>query len=170
MYQTAVNHFFLLFLLLSSCICFALPNDAQQVVRFRADSVDINQSTNLGKYIGNVQLDQGTTHVRAAEACTESNQKNQLTKVTIKGNAQMQAHYWTLPTQDKPVVHAYADIIYYYPEKHIIELVGHAKVRQAKNSFSAPKIEYNTLEQHVVSNSAGQSTRTTIILHPEPAS
>ena len=106
--------------------CFALPEDKQQVMQLRADSADLNHQTHRGLYSGDVQLDQGSTHIRAAEAITEGNLKNQLIKAIIRGNKEAQAHYWTLTSKDKPAIHAYADTIFYYPQKHVIELIGNA--------------------------------------------
>ena len=159
------KHFFSVLLLLFTSSCFALPDDRAQIMHFRADTAELNHHTHRGIYVGDVQLDQGSTHIRAAEAITEGNLKNQLIKAIIKGNKAAQAHYWTLATADKLPVHAYADIIYYYPEKHSIELVGNAKVEQGTDSFSAPTIRYNTLNQCVVSENDSKS-RTTITIHP----
>ncbi len=149
--------------------CMALTEDSQKTIQFRADSADINQSTHLGVYLGNVELDQGSTHIRAAQAQTETNQKNQLIKAVIKGNNDGTAHFWTLTATNKAPLHAYADTIQYYPEQHVIELIGHARVEQGNDSFSAPQITYNIATQHVVSKSA-KNERTMIIIHPEKQS
>lgn len=152
-------------LFLVTHICFALPEDRTQVMQLRADSADINQKSHRGVYIGDVQVDQGTTHIRAARAVTEGNAQNQLIKAIIKGNKETQAHYWTLAAADKPTMHAYADTIYYYPERHTIELIGNARVEQGQDSFAAPKISFDTVDQHVISNKDGKQ-RTLIIMHP----
>ncbi len=158
--------FISLLLLVFTKPIFALPNDREQIVQLRAGSADINQQTHTGIYLIDVQLDQGTTHIRAVEAITTANEKNQLILAEIKGNKTIQAHYWSLPEVNKPLMHAYADIIKYHPESHLIELIGNARVDQENNSFSAPKITYDTLAQHVVSESSS-TARTTIIFHPE---
>ncbi len=144
----------------------ALPEDQAQIVQLRAGSADINQQTHTGIYLEDVQLDQGTTHIRAMEATTTGNEKNQLILAVIKGNRDNQAHYWTLPAADKPIMHAYANTMKYYPERHVIELIGNARVEQGNNSFAAPKITYDTKAQHIVSEASG-TARTTIIFHPE---
>lgn len=158
-------YFGILCLLLIPC-AFALPTDKEQQLFFRADSVDINQATHHGLYIGQVELDQGSTHIRAHMVITDGDKDHQITKATLKGNTGAQAHYWVLTTQDKPPLHAFADVIYYFPERHMVELVGHAKVEQGDNLISGAYICYNTQTQHVVSNS-GNHMRTTIVLHPE---
>lgn len=156
----------LLLLLLVNQLCFAMPDDRKQIVHLSANSADIDQLNHRGTYTGNVEFDQGTTHLRAAEAMTEGNEKNQLVKAIIKGSQLAQAHYWEQTDVHKPLVHAFADTIYYYPDRHLIELIGHARVEQGKDSFSAPQISYDTLHQHVLSKN-DKETRTTIIIHPE---
>lgn len=157
-----------LFLLLTSLTstCMALPSDREQLLKVCADSADLNQSTHQGFYEGHVEINQGTTHLRAAKAITEANTKNKLIKAIALGNKQKQAHIWTLMEDNKPILHAYADKIYYYPKRNLIELIGNARIVQGDNLFSAPKIIYNTLEQHVVTEKKGK-TRTSIIIHPE---
>ena len=144
---------------------FALPTDRAQVMQLRAGSADINQQSHRGVYTDHVQLDQGSTHITAAMAITEGNTKNELIKAIIQGNASTQAHYWTLTDTKKPIMHAYADTIYYYPQRHRIELVGHALVKQGDDSFSGPNICYDTQSQHVISKGDSQH-QTLLIFHP----
>ncbi|WP_019217309.1 lipopolysaccharide transport periplasmic protein LptA [Legionella tunisiensis] len=157
--------FVLLILILASNLSLAMPDDREKLVELSADSADLNQQTHRGEYVGEVQFDQGTTHLRAAKAITEGDKYNKLIFAVAEGNDKGQAHYWTQTAIDKPLLHAYADIIRYYPNRHLIELIGNARVSQGDNSFAAPKISYDTLKQHVVSKSDGK-TRTTIIIHP----
>ncbi|KTC65726.1 lipopolysaccharide export system protein LptA (plasmid) [Legionella adelaidensis] len=166
MFQNKVNCFFVIIIVLLSGNCFALPEDKNEVINLRADSADLNQQTHNGKYIGNVEFDQGSSHLRAAEAITKANEKNELIKAIAKGSKKEQAHYWALTAPDKPPLHAYADKITYFPERHIIELIGNARVEQGTDSFSAPKIIYDTEHEHVVTESDGKK-RTVIIFHPE---
>jgi len=162
MHQTAVK---ILFLLLVTKLSFALSDDHTQIMQLSAGSADLNQQTHRGIYIADVKLDQGTTHIRAAKAVTVGNTKNQLIKAIIQGNDAAQAHYWTTTDMKKPPMHAFANTIYYYPILHMIKLVGHARVEQGDDSFSAPHITYDTIHHHVVSKSDGQEP-TTIIIHP----
>ena len=162
---TYIILFCVFFLLLTGKTCFALTEDRTQIMEVHARSADLNHQTHRGIYSGDVEVDQGSTHIRAAEAITEGNLKNQLVKAIIKGNKEAQAHYWTINEANKPPLHAYADTIYYYPERHLIDLVGNARVEQGDDSFTAPKISYDILHQHVISKSDGKG-RTSIIIHP----
>src|SRR5581483_5508402 len=127
-----------------------------------ANRAHLNNHNHQGIFKENVQLDQGSTHIRAALAITNGDEKNQLVKAIIKGNKIAQAHFWTVTAQDKPEMHAYADVIYYYPEKHLIKLMGNAKVSQGENSYTAPEINYDTIHQHVISK--GDKKNPTIII------
>lgn len=146
--------------------CFALPDDQTKRLKLRANWADINQQTHRGVYRGQIALDQGSSHLRASEAITEVNQKNQLIRAIAKGSKIEQAHFWTHTTIDKPALHAYADVIYYEPARHLITLVGQARIQQGIDSFRAPHIQIDTLHQHVLSKQM-KAQGTTIIIHPE---
>ncbi len=163
--QVARFFFALLLLMLTSTLCTAMPDDREKTLELSANSADLNQQTHRGEYIGNVQLDQGSSHLRAANAVTEGDKQNKLMLAIANGDQKEQAHFWTLTALDKPPLHAYADTIRYHPDRHLIELIGNARVVQGDNSFSAPTISYDTLEQHVISKSDGKA-RTVIIIHP----
>ncbi|CAM4486432.1 MAG: Lipopolysaccharide export system protein LptA [Legionella sp.] len=152
-----------------ACPGYALSTDREQVMHVQADSADLNQQNHKGVYIGNVELIQGTTKLQAAKAITKGNEKNQLVLAIAKGSDGKQAHYWTTTDPKKPQMHAYADTIRYYPLTHIIELIGNARVEQGNDSFSAARIRYDTIKQHVLSN-GDKKRRITIIYHPEKKS
>ncbi len=144
----------------------ALPEDRKQPLYLRANKADINQAKHKGIYSGDVELDQGSSHLRAASAITVGDDNNKLIKAIAKGDAHTQAHFWCDVAANKPVLHAYADKIYYYPNKHIIELEGKATVSQGDNTFQAPKILYNIEKQHVITQRSGNQ-RTSITIYPE---
>lgn len=134
-------------------------------IYLEASTASINQTTHIGKY-QNIILHQGTFHLQALSAQTKTNQKNQLVEAIAQGSDNTPAHVWS--TEKDPTVHAYANKIIYYPNQHRIELIGQAKIIQGDNSFSAPKIIYDTLNQHVVTESHSQA-RTVIVYRPSKA-
>lgn len=161
-----IGLFIFLMLSIASTASLSMPDDREKVAELSADSADLNQYTHRGEYVGRVEFNQGTTHLRAAKAITEGNQQNKLTLAVAFGNKTDQAHYWTQTALDKPLLHAYADTIRYYPLSHLVELIGNARVIQGDNSFAGPKISYDTQKQHVISKGNPQN-RTTIVIHPE---
>ncbi|WED43895.1 lipopolysaccharide transport periplasmic protein LptA [Legionella cardiaca] len=164
---TSLVIFFLLILV--NITSFAMPDDREKIAELAADSADLNQQTHRGEYVGRVEFNQGTTHLRAAKAITEGNQQNKLILAIALGDETEQAHYWTQTALNKPLLHAYADMIRYYPERHLVELIGNARITQGDNSFAGPKISYDTEKQHVISK-GDTKNRTTIIIHPEKKS
>lgn len=166
MYPKTVNYSLLFLFTLFFNIAHALSQDQEKVMHVMADSADLNQMEHKGVYKGNVELIQGTSNLQAAKAVTLGNKKNQLILAIANGTKEKQAHYWTITDPKKPPFHAYADTIRYYPMRHLIELIGNAHVEQGRNSFSAAKISYDTIQKHVLSQGAG-SKRILIIYHPE---
>lgn len=154
-----------LLLVFTPCV-YALDSDKEQVMHVVADSANLSQQKHTGTYSGHVEFIQGTTNIHAAKAITKGNDKNQLTLAIATGKKGEQAHYWTQSAPGKPIFHAYADTISYYPLRHVIELKGNARVQQGNDSMSAAVITYDTIKQQVVSQSSG-TTRTTIIFHPK---
>ncbi len=153
--------------ILHANLSFALENDSSEPLELKANSADINQGEHTGKYIGEIEFDQGTTHIRADKAITQTDANNKLSAAIIYGNKTNQAHYWSNIAKDKPALHAYADIIKYYPDKKIIELIGNARIEQGENLFTAPKIIYDIQKQHIVSTSMQNNKQKTIIIfHP----
>lgn len=165
MHRKRLRLFFTILWLVTT-VCHGLPDDKEKQAVIEANQAELNQLKHKATYKGAVLFTQGSTQLEAHHATTEGNAKNQLVLATAYGNKTKQAHYSTLTDIEKERLHAYADEIYYYPIKHLIELIGNAKISQGKNSFRAGKIRYDTLAQHVLSDTH-QGQRTTIILHPE---
>ena len=148
---------------------FALPEDRHKIAQLNANTADLNQQTHTGEYVGEVEFDQGTTHLRALRAITRGDKDNKLEFAAAFGDKTTPAHYWEQIALDKPVLHAYAQEIRYYPAKHLVELLGNARIVQGEDSFSAPDIRYDTEKQHVIAKS-NATTRTQIIFHPGKSS
>lgn len=155
--------------IIASSLSYAFNMDSKQPMELRANSADINQGQHFGTYEGEVEFDQGDTHIRASRATTKTDAHNKLIEAVIYGDKKNPAHYWSQVRKDKPTVHAYADTIKYQPNTNIIELIGNARVEQGENTFAAPHITYNIDKQHVVSGTTKtDKQRTLIIFHPPP--
>lgn len=162
-----VNIVFALGLLtLSNCVYSLAPTtNKREPIYLKADTVEFNNTTHQGRYLGNVQLDQGNAHLTANKAKTYANKNNQLT-LAIAYGGKKQAHYWSLPEGKKQYLHAYADTIKYFAQKNQIHLIGHAKVTQGDDVMKAPLIIYDTKTQHVISK-GNRLSRTTITVQPK---
>lgn len=130
-------------------------------ININAGFASIDQNTHEHLFRQEVQIDDAQQHLRAAWVKVTTDEHNQLVEAIARGDHSTAAHLWS--TEKEPALHAYANEIQYYPKDHCVILTGNAHLSQGKNSFSAPKITYNTLTQHIVSESKG-AQRTTIIL------
>ncbi len=124
----------------------------------------MSQDIQHGVYRGKVTLDQGDTHLRADNATTQSDAKNQLLHATAYGNAREQAHIWITPSAKKPPIHAYADRIDYEPQALQITFSGHARLMQGDETFSAPVIVYDLQHKQILTQPRAKQ-RTEIIIH-----
>lgn len=147
----------------------ALPTDKEAPLTMNAGAADLNQTTHLGTYSGGITLDQGTTHLRAEKGRTLTNERHQVIEAIIEGSATEQAHFWSLLEIDQPILHAYADMIYFYPQKHFVKLEGHAKVIQGRHHVEAPRLDYD-LQTHHVQSFPQVGQQTIITIQPEPKS
>lgn len=147
---------------------FALESDNQKPLELKANTADINQSEHKGVYTNGIEFDQGTTHIRADKAITKTDANNKLIEAIIYGDTKNQAHYWSQMEKDKPDLHAFANIIKYYPESKIIKLIGNARVSQGENLFTAPKITYNIAKRHIISCHTKDDTQKTVIIFNPP--
>jgi len=145
----------------------ALTEDKTLPITLNASIVDVSQKKGIGIYQGGVALDQGSSHLRADHAKTFFTEKNKLKRAIAYGILNKQAHCWTLPAKDKPILHAYADKISYFPETQYIVLSGHAKIIQGEDRFTAPIIRYNIAEQRITTKQTAEG-RTTLTFHSPP--
>lgn len=159
----------MLLLLFFNATAFALEDDKNQPLYLQADTVSIDKKTGESQYIGNVSVTQGSMHLIAAKATVYTNADNQVKEAIAEGDQHVQAHYTVLNDEKKPPLNAYADIIHVYPEKHIVYLIGHAKVIQGEDTYEAPEIEYNSEKQQVFSKKSPQG-KTVIVIHPQSSS
>jgi len=143
----------------------ALESDKKEPLHIEADTVSIDNKAGTSRYEGHVNIWQGSSRLTSDTALVYMDKDSSLKKAAAKGNLRAQAHYKTLTDPQKPELNAYADIIEFYPKKHLIYLIGNAKVIQGKDSYKAPEIEYNTEKQRVFSKKSTHG-RTVIVIHP----
>ena len=166
MNRPALKWFCALSLLFSISIVQALPDDKNKTAELLSDYADLNQSEHHAEFIGNVVFTQGSSKLFALRVSTDSTEDNKIKQVIAYGDNKNPAHFLTRTQPDKPVMHAYARTIYYYPTRHRIDLTGNARVIQGNNVLTADKIRYDTEKQRVLSRS-DSNQRVTILINPE---
>lgn len=134
---------------LVSSTSFALSSDSQQKIHITADATTYNFKTGETIFQGNVVANQGSTHLTADHLITKTNPSHQIEEMIAYGNATTRAHYSTEPRANQPLMHAYGDIIQYYPLTANVTLQKHVTVSQGENSFQGELILYNMSEQTI---------------------
>jgi lipopolysaccharide export system protein LptA len=146
---------------------FALQNDAKETVHITASSATYNYKTGVDVYEGNVKVDQGTTHITADRLVTKKNSEHKIAEAIAYGNRRS-AHFWTLPNQDEPEIHAHAKIIKFYPIKSDAMLEKNVLVTQGSNSFTGEIVQYNNSEQ-TITVPASKNSHAVIVYNPDKA-
>lgn len=145
--------------------CFALSSDTDKPLKIVAAASLFNYKTGIDTYEGNVNVEQGSTHLSADKLMTERNAQNKLVSVIAYGIENL-AELITLPAEGSKELHAKAKIIKFYPATSILELENDVTVTQGENHFQGSHIIYNMKDQ-MVSAPATKNGRTTIIIEPK---
>lgn len=146
-------------------LCLALPTDSKQVLHINADTTTYNFKTGDKIFVGNVKVDQGTTHIRADKLITKNNQQHVISEVIATSDLGL-AHYWTITKNGQPETHAYAKVIKFYPLQSNVTLEKSAKVLQGENSFQGELIHYNSNDQ-TVTVPRSTTAQAVIVYNPE---
>lgn len=139
----------LLFLLVMPALAVSLPADQFQKIHITADATTYNFKNGTTEFQGNVIANQGTTQLTADKVITKTNATHQIEEMIAYGSKTVRAHYSTLARQGDPRMHAYGDIIQYYPLTANVTLQKHVTVKQGENSFQGELILYNMSEQTI---------------------
>ncbi len=143
---------------------FSLSTDNQEVVHVVADSSIYNYKTGVNLFEGNVKVDQGTTHITADKLITKNNTQHKIKEAIAYGTKQL-AHYWTLPKDNEPELHAKAKIIKFYPIDTHVVLEQNVILTQGENSFHGEIIFYNKSSQTIIVPAA-KNSRATLVYDP----
>lgn len=116
----------------------ALPEDADQPIRWRADQAEGDMA---GRTIltGAVSMEQGTLRVDAERMVIEY-RGDKVARVVAQGDP---AHYRQTLRQDGGPVRADAMEIIYHAAEERIELIGDARLTQHRHEFQGEVIHYD---------------------------
>jgi len=155
----------LILTLLFTLPAYALPNDTLQKLYITADFSSYNSKTSTTLFVGNVNVNQGTTHLTADRLTTKSNSQHKMEEVIAYGSKD-QAHYWTTRIPEELPTHAKANLIKFYPLQSLVKLEGNVILTQGENSFQGPFILYNMQDQ-VVTVPSSKEGRAVLIYNPD---
>jgi lipopolysaccharide export system protein LptA len=144
-----MNKFLLsLFLVfLSSFILHAADRD--EPIHVRAQSASLDEIKGYSKYLGEVNITQGTLILKGQEVQIFNNEK-EVTKVIANGDSNQQAYY----KQDRPnqerFIEARADKITYIVNEEMVHLEGGAYLLQGYDKFTGGTLDYDIKNDRVI--------------------
>lgn len=149
-------------LLLGANTALALPEDADQPINIRADSVEYDQSGNRIIYRGSVQVDQGTLRVTAEVMTIDLLDGNKVKRITAEDTP---ARYQQQIEIDKAPVRAEALTIIYHTQDERVDLMGAANLEQEGSTLTGDVIVYDIVAGKVDA-SATEEGPVTMVLQP----
>ncbi len=150
-------------LLCSSTIAWALDTDKYQPMYVDSHSATYDREQRILIYEGNVQTEQGSSHLKGDKVLVYQGENNQIKYIEIFGKP---ALYNTLLSPNKERLYVEAFKITYNPNDKTILLEGNGKVKQG-NIFTGPHIWYDMKNGIVRSKPTKANERSVFILQPQ---
>lgn len=145
-------------LLLTSGLCFGRTDDREKPLNIEADTAEINDSTGISVYTGDVVITQGTTILKG-DIVTVTAPGQDIEKVVSVGKPST----YQETGDDGKEVHAEAlQMEFIKPENRII-LLQKARIEQAGKTFASERIVYHTLDRRVDAGDKQNRVKMTII-------
>jgi lipopolysaccharide export system protein LptA len=143
----------------------ALESDRQQPLFVNADSTGGSLGDGETVLRGNVDIRQGTLHIRADEAAV-AKRDGKVRRVILRGNPA----FLEQEIEEQGLVQAEADTITYQVRSGLVKLTGNADVRHPQYQISGDTLTYDLDTQHFRgSGQQGDGGRIRIQLDPEVA-
>jgi lipopolysaccharide export system protein LptA len=148
-----------------SASAYALPEDQEQEIVIISDHAELDRALGYALYKGNVDMVQGSLHIRADKVRIYT-ENEEVTKVVAIG---LPAHYEQIHDAGQEPVHAYGEEIEYEAATKQLTLLRQAKLTQNKNHFNGDKIVYDITNQRIKANSVGDEKpgRIRMVIQPK---
>jgi len=124
----------------------ALPEDADQPIHIRADTVEYDQTGNRVVYRGSVQVDQGTLRVTAETMTIDLQDGKKVVRITAVDTP---AHYQQQIEEGDAPVRAQALTIIYHTQDERVDLKGEASLEQEGSLLTGDLIVYDIVAGRV---------------------
>ncbi len=140
----------------------ALSDDSAQPINIKSDSAEINDSTGISIYIGNVVITQGSMMLTGDKVTLEvANKKVQ--KIISDGDLAT----FKQTTDEGKLVNAEAKTLVYNIRENKIILTKKAKLTESGNSFASDRIVIYIDKEIVSAGSSSGNDRVNITVFPE---
>ena len=162
-HRSALLQLALLALLVLPAGARALSTDREQPIYISADRVEVDERAGVSRYLGDVQMRQGTLHVDA-ETVTVYKKGDTLSRVVADGKP---THFRQKPDDGGPEIRGRALHLEYHADSALLYLTHDAHVQQAKDEFTGERVVYDS-KKSTVHASGGDNGRVHAVIHPKP--
>ena len=154
----------LLFMLLSyPVIGLTLSTDRNQPIDIQADKLDIDDKKHISIYQGNVEMHQGSLHIKADKITFHFNQQNDLQRLEIEGSP---AILKQLNNKNQPVSGTAKHIIY-TDDLLLLKLNGNARFNSNSDTIESEWITINTKTEALEAGSLKGENRVRMLIQPK---
>ncbi len=160
--KTTFKNSALFVLCILSLQALALTDDSTKPINIQADSAEINDTTGVSTYRGNVVITQGSTRLTGDLVILETANKK-VKKIISEGNLST----FKQTTDDGRKINAEAEKMIYSITGNKIALTKNANLTEAGNSFASDKITFYTDKEIVSAGSSSGDDRVNITVFPE---
>lgn len=145
---------------------FALKSDKDQPIDISADSLQIDDSKNISIYEGNVDLVQGSLHIKADKITFYFNDNNDLLYIKMIGSP---ARLKQLNEEHKQIT-GHAQKMKYEDKSSILTLMGNAEFKSDKDQIQSNLIIVNTDNDSIQAGTKQANDRVHITILPKQKS
>jgi lipopolysaccharide export system protein LptA len=143
----------------------ALDSDQGQPLFIEADAVELDEQTSQSRYIGSVEVQQGSMRILADEVQVEHRQDRQPRTIVAVGNP---AKYRQMTEGETEPVLGRAQRMEYNADRDELTLIDRAVLTQGQDRFASDRIVYNRKTERVTAGTSAQGReRVKITITPE---
>lgn len=136
--------------------------NSKNSVEIESDSVRIEKTTQQAIYLGNVRVKQNDSLLTADKLVVKKNRTGGIEVMIASGKP---ANFTgNIMEKDQPIFGS-ANIIYFYPDKQLVELEGQAELQHLQDKFKSPKLSY-AMDKQIISANRTENQRPLIIMQP----
>ena len=144
-----MNNYLLMFLFVFLSPYPLYAADKDEPIYVKAQSASLDEITGVSKFLGEVNITQGTLILKGKEVHIFNDEK-EVTKVIANGDGNHQAYY----KQDRPnqerFIEAKADKITYNVSEEMVYLEGRAYLLQGYDKFTGGTLDYDIKNDRVI--------------------
>ena len=143
-----------------------LSTDRNQPINIEADRLDIDDARHISIYQGNVEMQQGSLHIRADKIIFHFTAENDMERLEIEGSP---ATLKQLDDSNLPISGSAHKIIY-TDNQLLLNLQGDARFRSNRDTIEGEWISVNTDTDSVKAGSKKGENRVRMLIQPKDTS